>query len=50
VSDPSFAQLWDDVFLNTIKPVEPPKSAASLMTEKKYFKFVNQHKIINIDT
>jgi len=48
VSDPSFAQLGDDVFLNMIKPVEPLKSAASLMTRKNLF--VNQHKIINIDT
>ena len=32
VSDPSFVQLRDDVFLNMIKLVEPLKSAASLIT------------------
>lgn len=35
VSDPSFVQLWDDAFLYMIKPVEPLKSAASLITRKK---------------
>ena len=36
VSDPSFVQLWDDAFLYMIKPAEPLKSAASLITRKKY--------------
>ena len=36
VSDPSFVQLWDDAFLYMIKPAEPLKSAACLITRKKY--------------
>ena len=44
VSDPSFVQLWGDAFLYTIKPAEPLKSAASLITRKKY---ILMHENIN---
>ena len=37
VNDPSFVQLRDDAFLYMIKPVEPLKSASSLIKRKKIF-------------
>ena len=50
VSDPTFVQMRDDVFLNMIKPVEPLKSAGQFDHKKKNKLVINQHKIRNIDT